>query len=429
MSHEEHDAGQRRDEHHHDGRDQQYDAPREPYDQQGAEQFGDAATEGSYGGASPEPSYGDTPAPGPYDQAAATDSYGETPAFDSYVDAAADPSYTDQAQEPLAHPGWEQQPQASYEAGNSGGWGGPGIAETGPLHLTSEANPSPGDDDAQQSTGDAGGYADAGTGESTGSAEARAVFDADPVTDTSIYQSGNPTPYAAAAGQQPPPDPSPYAPPAGDRSPAAGHGAAPYFAAGPAPTAPSAPPYGGYAPAFGGGFAGPGTPPPSIAGPTGPSGPTGGPTGPGGAYAWTPPGGPGAPGPGAPGPGGPGPNGPRPGAPGPGGPGGAFGAPWQRPAARPSGLAAVFDFSFVASATRTLARPLFWLVVALVVIDVVAVLVTLLTTRGYAPSAGTVFFTFLQTLLTGAVKIALARLFLELCVNVADMAQQRTGQR
>ena len=89
----------------------------------------------------------------------------------------------------------------------------------------------------------------------------------------------------------------------------------------------------------------------------------------------------------------------------------------------------MFDFSFVASATRTLARPLFWLVVALVIVDVITLLVTLLTTRGLAPSPGIVLFSLIQALVTGAVKIALARLFLELCVNVADLAQQRSGPR
>ena len=31
------------------------------------------------------------------------------------------------------HPGWQQQAQSSYDAAHSGGWGGPGQAETGPL--------------------------------------------------------------------------------------------------------------------------------------------------------------------------------------------------------------------------------------------------------------------------------------------------------
>ena len=96
----------------------------------------------------------------------------------------------------------------------------------------------------------------------------------------------------------------------------------------------------------------------------------------------------------------------------------------RRPAAK-SGLAAVFDFSFAARATRTLARPLFWLVVAYGIVQVVTVLVAMLSARGVGYSGGTVFFTFLQTVLDAAVKIALARLFLELCVNVSDLAERR----
>ena len=44
-------------------------------------------------------------------------------------------------------------------------------------------------------------------------------------------------------------------------------------------------------------------------------------------------------------------------------------------------------------------------------------------------NAGYVLVGFLQVLLAGAVKIAVARLLLELCVNVADLAQRRSSQR
>lgn len=434
------------------------------------------------------------------------------------------------------HPGWQQQAQSSYDAAHSGGWGGPGQAETGPLSLTGataetgelaqgdphapyppqpyhdDSTPTWGEEDAaayEQPAADYGdqasvpydqqadqGYdqpADQGydlqqegpdahdaasydpgpsvyRGGQTSQGPLTEAFDhaADPVTDTSIYRTpaaedqpadGVDDPqrehddeadgesYAVeppAHGPQPR-QPQPFGEPAAFAAPGPATPAAAFAA--PAAREPETGPVAGaqthYVPAFDQGFgAGPGAgqtgpygagpygppPPPPPAARYGEAGATpavpGQHTPPPGAPPWAAAAGthPGQPGPSG-GPGAPGPYGP----PGPAAGGGP--APWQQPRRPAPGLAAVFDFSFVASATRTLARPLFWLVVALVIVDVITLLVTLLTTRGLAPSPGIVLFSLIQALVTGAVKIALARLFLELCVNVADLAQQRSGPR
>ncbi|MCA0436140.1 MAG: DUF4282 domain-containing protein [Austwickia sp.] len=444
----------------------------------------------------------------------------------------------DDEEAPQVHPGWDQQPQASYDAAVSGGWGGPGVAETGPITLTGEpgyAQPADPDyaqpadpgyaqaadpsEDGYQPPYDAGASGDDGTGTvySGGPSHDRSLaqsFDrpTEAVTDTSIYQSSyveqatvsEQSPYSGPYDQLAPeggddlavtepsgagqlrgaPSPGPngsaddadgsfaveppsYGPQPGHQSgyqsdygtesdppgadsagldttqyvAAPGEPQSSFAAPGPqqqfsagAPAAPygagpQQPSYGAGQQSYGGGqqsygagqqygvaahqapYAGPGPQPP-----------TGYPAAPG-PTSWAPPSG------------------------APGGPGGGPWSPHQPPhqpqqhhhqpqqhqqqtRSRPSasGLAAVFDFSFVASATRALARPLFWLVVAWAVIDLIAVIVTMATVRT-GLNAGYVLVGFLQVLLAGAVKIAVARLLLELCVNVADLAQRRSSQR
>lgn len=284
------------------------------------------------------------------------------------------------------HPGWTQQSQESYEAGNSGGWGGPGGPETGPLQLQPTADAAEIYDETYDVSAGGSGTYDAAGGATTyvaaadaGTYEEVTYVSPEDAPDTPLDRTFERAPEQVT-------DASLYQSSPGERPGAAYQAAEFPPPPGPAPFGAPAPGPFSYGPPTGGPYPGGGTPyGPGPSG-TGPSGPTAGPGGP---------------------------------------------APWQRPAKVKSGLAAVFDFSFVARATRTLARPLFWLVVAMVVIDVITVLVTMLTGRniGYTPSGGTVFFSFLQALLSGAVKIALARLFLELCVNVSDLAQQRTDRQ
>lgn len=413
MAHEEYGAGQRREER--DG----YDAARrgepydndpagEPYDESRRAEYVDAqaadpyAAPQQYAEAQPEAAYGDAQ---DYDAlqtpyAAATESYGSaTEPYAVAADRDDDMAGLDPSGDLQAHPGWTRQPQTSYEAADSGGWGGPQVAETGPLHLNAQAyQADPGDEapaaDAEEST------------------DRPFAAGPDPATHTSLYHSPSagdeavdegavevePPRFGTRQQASAPLDPGPQDPGPQSPRPQRSSGASawsPPPPPGPMPAAPAA--------------SGPGAFPGSGAfhGPGGYPAP-GGFQGPGG-----------FPGPGTAGP-------PR-SVPGPSGAPG--GPPWQQQPPTKTGLAAVFDFSFAARATRVLARPLFWLVVALVVIDVVTVLVSMLTAGPYSYSGGTIFFAFLQALLTGAVKIALARLFLELCVNISDLAQQRTGQR
>lgn len=340
------------------------------------------------------------------------------------------------------HPGWTQQSQASYDAASSGGWGGPHAPETGPLELNAQpdidrgakggllagAGGDPLGEHADRSAPRTEVFPvarpdDTGYGDSYGDGRS-----ADPAGDRFLGETYRPDGAGSATDGDAVTGPQADPAPVGTGSTGATAVDPTTLGARPTETGPTGPgPDGAESPSWY--SAGPtAAPDPAYGAPYGapPYGdPAGGPYGPayggyGPAQGFSAPGGPGAPG--APTAGGDGPwpaPGPRPLAPG----------GWQQPGAPKTGLAAVFDFSFVASATRTLARPLFWLVVALVVIDLITVLVSNLSGRGTAPSGGTVFFLFLQTLATGALKIALARLFLELCVNVADLAQSRTGRR
>lgn len=45
--------------------------------------------------------------------------------------------------EQQVHPGWAAQSQADYDAGNSGGWGGPGDHLTGPIPKIRPASERP----------------------------------------------------------------------------------------------------------------------------------------------------------------------------------------------------------------------------------------------------------------------------------------------
>ena len=88
------------------------------------------------------------------------------------------------------------------------------------------------------------------------------------------------------------------------------------------------------------------------------------------------------------------------------------------------GMRAMFDFSFARKATHAIAPLLFWLVVAWGVFQVLYVLVTLAGAGPYGPSGGEVFLGVVTALFDALLKIALARVFLELAVNVADLAER-----
>ncbi len=103
---------------------------------------------------------------------------------------------------------------------------------------------------------------------------------------------------------------------------------------------------------------------------------------------------------------------------------GAYGPTPPRRPGRRDGLAAILDFSFARKATHAIAPVLFWLVVAWGVFQVLYVLVTMASTGSFGPGPGAIFLGVVAAIFDALLKIALARVFLELAVNVADMAER-----
>ncbi|MBW3084025.1 hypothetical protein KEM60_00208 [Austwickia sp. TVS 96-490-7B] len=86
------------------------------------------------------------------------------------------------------------------------------------------------------------------------------------------------------------------------------------------------------------------------------------------------------------------------------------------------GFGAMLDFSFSSRATRALAPVLFWVVVMWAVIDIITALQHLLNTAPYSAPTAILATMFISAIFWGVVKVTVARLFLELCVNLTDMA-------
>ena len=358
-------------------------------------------------------------------------------------------------------PGWGEQPQDAYEQGDSGGWGAPGQHDTGPLRLGLGDSERSGDDEPAASSDDAHepGREDAPT------TAFPAAEDADAGTytsgdDASTYTSGD---DASSTGQAQTmyvsPEASPQlASPSGPQ----GYDQAAYPAAGQGEQAfdqqrygqtgygPPQGPHGfgqhGYPAAYGqGGYTPPGYG--SAAQPGAYGQPGGGPSGYAAAYGrgdvpgGYPGGYPGVPPQSYP------QSGPLPVSPsaqgaryasgptgGYGRGGGSSGSSGSAGGSRGSsrgpserargGMRAMFDFSFARKATHAIAPLLFWLVVAWGVFQVLYVLVTLAGAGPYGPSGGEVFLGVVTALFDALLKIALARVFLELAVNVADLAER-----
>lgn len=114
-----------------------------------------------------------------------------------------------------------------------------------------------------------------------------------------------------------------------------------------------------------------------------------------------------------------------------GGAGGGRGGSSRGPSPRAErgGVGAMLDFSFARRATHAIAPMLFWLVVAWGIFQVLYVLVTLVGAGPYGPSGGEIFLGVLTALFDALLKIALARVFLELAVNVADLAERSRSEK
>ena len=358
-------------------------------------------------------------------------------------------------------PGWGEQPQDAYEQGDSGGWGAPGQHDTGPLRLglgdsersgddepaaSSDDAHEPGREDAPTTAFPAAEDADAGTytsgddastyasgedADSTGQAQTMYVSpEASPQLASPSGPQGYDQAAYPAAGQgeqafdQQRYGQTGYGPPQGPHGfgqhgyPAAyGQGGytPPGYGSAAQPGAYGQPGGGpsGYAAAYGrgdvpGGYPGgyPGVPPqsypqsgplpvsPSAQGARYASGPTGG-YGRGGGSSGSS-----------------------------GSAGGSRGSSRGPSERARGGMRAMFDFSFARKATHAIAPLLFWLVVAWGVFQVLYVLVTLAGAGPYGPSGGEVFLGVVTALFDALLKIALARVFLELAVNVADLAER-----
>ncbi|WP_162872701.1 DUF4282 domain-containing protein [Austwickia chelonae] len=285
------------------------------------------------------------------------------------------------------HPSWSQQPQTSYDQVYSGGWGTPGHSDSGPIRLT----------------GTQGG----GVPPSMSSSDLST-----PQWSSTPPSSASPTMQVPAPGasygqgataQVPSPgSPSAMSAPSGGFAEAAPTSSPGYGAAPAEGTWSSSNPYGqpyGVVP----------PPPPSEStqfSAYGASAPVGS--------------------------GGPGYTAPPQGDPQPSRSSWAGQQPQSR-SDRPSdprslGLAAMLDFTFVARATRALAPVLFWLVVAWSLFSVITGLASSFSAPGYARNDAATFFGFLTAVVRSLIAIAVTRIFLELCINVADLADKRSGE-
>ncbi|SEW34293.1 protein of unknown function [Austwickia chelonae] len=286
------------------------------------------------------------------------------------------------------HPAWSQQPQASYDQVYSGGWGTPGHSDSGPIRLTGQGGSAP----APGSSSPAASSADLSTPQWSSAPSSSAPATMQVPSPGVPYGQGAPAPSSA-----------PGAPMAPGGFGVASPGGSPGYGAAPAESSWSTPsPYGQ---PYGGAPAAPASE----------------------SAQFSPYGAPSAGGPGAP------------------SYGSAASAPQSDPQAsrswsgqqqpqsrsdRPSdprslGLAAMLDFTFVARATRALAPILFWLVVAWSLFSVITGLASSFTAPGYARNDAAVFFGFLTSVVRSLIAIAMTRIFLELCVNVADLADKR----
>ena len=362
-------------------------------------------------------------------------------------------AFSSQGEDDVA-PGWAEQTQESYEQGDSGGWGAPGRLDTGPLRL-GLGDTAPRADDAPTTAFPAAEDAD-GSYDSGNDAQADAYAsdnDADAGQAQTTYVSAEASPgLASPSGAQSFESPS-YG--------AAGYGEQPYGQQGYEQqayhqTAYHQQNYGQQnydqqtygQQTYDQGAQGFGVP--GHAGTQSQSGygvPAYGQGGYGGAPGFDPAYGRGfEPGPYAPvGPGGYPQSGPLPVSPPPqnaqgprhaGGPSsGPPGGQGRGSSSRGSssgrvrdGLRAVLDFSFARKATQAIAPLLFWLVVAWGVFQVFYVLVTSLSAGSFGPSGGQIFLGVLATLFDALLKIVLARIFLELAVNVADLAERTRAE-
>ncbi len=284
-----------------------------------------------------------------------------------------------------ASPAWGEQLQASYEQGDSGGWGAPHQVDTGPLRLGLGAH------DEDVSAGSTGqGSDDVGARQppptSGPDSSARGPYGPSPEqpydqsNDQRYEPSNEPSAYAQGtypqgsyeyAGYGQDPGQPAYETSHGPGAFAASyeHGGYPpppqgYPQSGPMPVAPRP------SPEYGPGAYNPGAYNPNSHG--------------AGAYGPTPP----------------------------------------RRSGHRDGLAAILDFSFARKATHAIAPVLFWLVVAWGVFQVLYVLVTMASAGTFGPGPGAIFLGVVAAIFDALLKIALARVFLELAVNVADMAER-----
>ncbi|MEP7161515.1 MAG: DUF4282 domain-containing protein [Dermatophilaceae bacterium] len=275
-----------------------------------------------------------------------------------------------------AAPAWGEQLQASYEQGDSGGWGAPHQYDTGPLRLGLGAHDDNASADGPGDPPDDFGAPQPPPAPGPGSS-ARGPYE----------QTREQTPYAQGTYPQGSYEHAGYGQGPGQRAYEQPQGPGAFeesYDHGGYPPPPQGYPQSGPMPV---------APPPSLEGFRA------------GTYNPGNPGNPGTYNPGSYSP-------------------GAYGPTPPRKSGRRDGLAAMFDFTFARKATHAIAPVLFWLVVAWGVFQVLYVLVSLAGAGSFGPGAGATFLGVVAAIFDALLKIALARVFLELAINVADMAER-----